>query len=62
MDKSVGGGGGNNHHIATKTLSKIEAMRAAEDALVCARERFRADYAALAIRTCQDAERNYIRI
>ncbi len=61
MDKSAGGEG-NDYHIAIKALSKNEAVLTAEDELVWARERFRADCAALAIRTCQDAKRHYIRI
>ncbi len=58
------GRGGDNYHISIKALSKNEAMLTAEDELVWAREQFRADCAARAIRTCQDAvsERHYIGI
>jgi hypothetical protein len=48
--------------MVKKVLRKNEAMLTAEEELVLARERFRADCAARAIRTCQDAERHYIRI
>ncbi len=51
MDKSAGGEG-DDYHISIKVLSKNEALLTAEDELV----RFRADRAARAIRTCQDAE------
>jgi hypothetical protein len=61
MDKSTVGEG-NDYHISIKALRKNEAMPTVEDELVWARERFRADCAALAIRTCQNAERHYIRI
>jgi hypothetical protein len=61
MDKSAGEEG-SDHDIATKALNKTEAMRAALNELVYARERFRADCAARAIKTGQDAERRYIRI
>jgi hypothetical protein len=40
------GGEGNDFHISIKVLSKNEAMLTAEDELVWARERFRADCAA----------------
>ncbi len=43
-------------------LSKNEAMLTAEEELVWAREWFRADCAARAVQTCQDAARHYISI
>jgi hypothetical protein len=49
------GGEGDDYHISIKVLSKNEAMLTAEDELVWARERFRADFAARAIRTYQEA-------
>jgi hypothetical protein len=49
------GGGGDDCHISIRILSKDEAMLTAEDELVWARKRFRADCAARAIRTCEDA-------
>ena len=61
MDISAGGGG-NDSYIVKTVLRKNEAMLTAEEELVWARERFRADCAARAIRTCQDAEWHYIHI
>ena len=49
------GGKGDHYHISIKVLSKNEAMLTAEDELVWARERFRADCAAWAIRTYLEA-------
>jgi hypothetical protein len=49
------GVGGDDYHTLIKVLSKNEAMLTAEDELVWARERFRADCAARAIRTYQEA-------
>jgi hypothetical protein len=49
------GGEGDDYHISIRVLSKDEAMLTAEDELVWARERFRADCAALAIRSYQEA-------
>ncbi len=46
---------GDDYHISIKVLSKNEAMLTAEDKLVWARERLRADCAARAIRTYQEA-------
>ena len=55
--------GGSEHcPQSLRTLSKNEAWLSAEDELVWARERFRADCAARAIRTCEDAEWHYTRI
>ena len=56
--------GGESEHYpqSLRTLSKNEAWLSAEDELVWARERFRADCAARAIRTCEDAEWHYTRI
>ena len=55
-------GGGNEHYSESLlTLSKNKAWLSAEDELVWARERFRADCAARAIRTCEDAEWHYTR-
>ena len=56
--------GGESEHYpqSLRTLSKNEAWLSAEDELVWARERFRADCAARAIRTCEDAEWHYSRI
>ncbi len=48
------GGECDDYHISIKLLSKNEAMLTAEDKLVWARERFRADCAARAIRTYQE--------
>jgi hypothetical protein len=56
------GGEGDHYTLSMRALSKTEAMLTAEDEPLWARERFRADCAARAIRTCQDAERHYIRI
>jgi hypothetical protein len=49
------GGEGDDYHILINVLSKNEAMLTAEDELVWASERFRADCAAWAIRTYQEA-------
>ena len=53
--------GGESEHYpqSLRTLSKNEAWLSAEDELVWARERFRADCAARAIRTCENAEWHY---
>ncbi len=53
MDKSAGGEGYDSYIVKT-VLRKNEAMLTAEEVLVWARERFRADCAARAIRTCQN--------
>jgi hypothetical protein len=58
MDKSAEGG--NDSYIVKTILRKNEAMLTAEEELLWARERFRADCAARAIRTCQDTERHYM--
>jgi len=56
-------GGGNEHYSESfRTLIKNEAWLSAEDEQAWARERFRADCAARAIRTCEDAEWHYTRI
>jgi hypothetical protein len=49
------GGEGNYYDISIRVLSKDEALLTAEDELVWARERFRADCAARAIRTYLEA-------
>ncbi len=49
------GGEGNEYHISIKVLNKDGAILTAKDELVWARERFRADCAARAIRTYQEA-------
>ncbi len=54
MENSAGGEG-DDYHISIKVWSKIKAMLTAEDELVWARERFRADCAARAIHTYQEA-------
>ncbi len=64
LRRMAGSAGGENEHYteSMRTLSKIEAWLSAEDELVWTRERFRADCAARAIRTCEDAEWHYTRI
>ncbi len=59
IDKSDGGES-NDSYIVKTVLRGNEAMLTAEEELVWARKRFRADCAARAIQTCQDAERHYI--
>ncbi len=49
------GGEGDDYHISIRVLSKDETMLTAEDELVWARERFRADCAVRAIRTYLEA-------
>ena len=55
MDRSVGGG-------CVYTDSTAETLYIAQDALAYERARFRADCAALAIRTAADAEKHMLRI
>ncbi len=61
MDKTAGREGDDSYIVKT-VLRKNKEMLTAEEKPVWARELFRADCAAQAIRTCQDAERHYIRI
>ena len=56
------------YHAATKVgheddfLRRRDALHNAQDALAYVLSRFRADCAAMAIRTAQDAEKRFIRI